>query len=163
MPKNPESQNWAAFTAEAPELSAAVQNRFAAFTHHTLATLRRDGSPRTSGIEVQFARGELTMGMMPESMKARDLIRDPRFALQANQGGGTDMGGGDVRVAGRAVEVHGPEELQRYAAEAGPPPGPFHLFRTEVTEVVRTSIEDERYLVVEFWSPGTGVRRRRRT
>ncbi|MFE9662295.1 pyridoxamine 5'-phosphate oxidase family protein [Streptomyces sp. NPDC005955] len=155
---------WAAFAAAAPELAAATQARFAAHTHHTLATLRRDGSPRTSGIEVQFRYGELTMGMMPDSVKARDLLRDPRFALQANHGSGAgELAQGDVRVAGRAVEVVDADELARFRAEVGPPPGPFHLFRTEVTEVVLTTVEDEQYLVVEFWTPAAGVRRRRRT
>lgn len=167
MPKNPEplapeSLSWAAVAAAAPDLSAAVEKRFAAFTHHTLATLRRDGSPRTSGIEVQFLGGELAMGMMPGSMKARDLIRDPRFALQANPGGGTDMGGGDVRISGRAVEIHDPEVIAAYVTVIRPPE-PFHLFHTEVTEIVRASVEDETYLVVETWSPGSGVRRQRRT
>ena len=43
--------------------------------------------------------------MMPGSLKALDLRRDPRFALQANPGPGTGMGGGDVRISGRAIEV----------------------------------------------------------
>jgi hypothetical protein len=163
MPETSSPHAWAAFAAAAPALAAAAEARFAPRTHHTLATLRRDGSPRTSGIEVQFRHGELTMGMMPDSVKARDLLRDPRFALQANHGSGTDLVEGDVRVAGRAVEVLDAEELARFRAEVGPPPGPFHLFRTEVTEVVRTTVEDEQYLVVEFWTPDAGLRTRRRT
>ncbi|MFD7550293.1 pyridoxamine 5'-phosphate oxidase family protein [Streptomyces sp. NPDC059578] len=154
---------WAAFAAAAPELAAAAEARFTAHTHHTIATLRRDGSPRTSGVEVQFWHGELTVGMMPDSVKARDLLRDPRFALQANHGSGRELVQGDVRVAGRAVEVVDADELARFRAEVGPPPGPFHLFRTEVTEVVRTTVDDEQYLVVEFWTPAAGVRKRRRT
>lgn len=55
--------------------------------HKTLATLRRDGSPRSSGIEATFAQGELWMGSMWRSTKALDLQRDPRFALHS---GSTD-------------------------------------------------------------------------
>ncbi|MCZ9341635.1 pyridoxamine 5'-phosphate oxidase family protein, partial [Streptomyces sp. TRM76130] len=45
--------NWAFFAAAEPDLAATVERRFGAFTHHVLATLRRDGSPRTSGLEVR--------------------------------------------------------------------------------------------------------------
>lgn len=153
---------WAQFAAAEPALARTVRERFEAFTHHTLATLRTDGAPRTSGIEVRFVHGELCFGMMPDSFKALDLRRDPRFALQANQGPGTGMGGGDVRIGGRAVEVTDPERRSAYVEEVEPPE-PFHLFRTELREVVRTTVEDEKYLVLEIWKPGEPVRTLRRT
>lgn len=80
--------NWSRFATAEPELAATVEARFGAYTHHVLATLRRDGSPRTTGLEVRFLDGELWLGMMPGSVKALDLRRDPRFALQANPGTG---------------------------------------------------------------------------
>ena len=45
--------------------------------------LRADGGPRISGIEVEFADGELTFGSMPHARKGADLRRDPRFALHS--------------------------------------------------------------------------------
>ncbi len=153
--------SWSAFAAAEPELAATAGARFGAFTHHVLATLRRDGSPRTTGIEVRFLRGELWLGMMPGSLKALDLRRDPRFALQANPGPGTGMGGGDVRICGRAVEVEDGRTKGAYVREVEPPQ-PFHLFRTELTEVVRTFVEDDTCLVVEIWKPGEPVRALRR-
>ncbi|MFE9447256.1 pyridoxamine 5'-phosphate oxidase family protein [Streptomyces sp. NPDC006739] len=154
--------NWAAFTAAEPELARTVEERFGAFTHHVLATVRKDGSPRTTGMELRFRDGELWLGMMPDSLKALDLRRDPRFALQANPGEGQSMGGGDVRIGGRAYEVVDPVEKGAYVKEVEPPE-PFHLFRTELTEVVRTSVEDDEYLVVQIWKPGEPVRALRRT
>ncbi|CAL9555946.1 hypothetical protein SUDANB176_04545 [Streptomyces sp. enrichment culture] len=154
--------NWEAFAAAEPDLAKTVENRFGAYTHHILATLRRDGSPRTTGLEVRFLDGELWLGMMPNSLKALDLRRDPRFALQANPGEGTGMGGGDVRISGRAIEVEDAATRAGYAEEVEPPE-PFHLFRTELTEVVRTSVEDDRYLVVQVWKPGEPVRTLKRT
>ncbi|MFK0114809.1 pyridoxamine 5'-phosphate oxidase family protein [Streptomyces sp. NPDC090994] len=149
--------NWAFFAAAEPALATAVERRFGAFTHHVLATLRKDGSPRTSGLEVRFLAGELWLGMMPGSLKALDLRRDPRFALQANPGEGTGMGGGDVRIGGRAFEVEDAGTKAGYVEEVEPPE-PFHLFRTELTEVVRTSVEDDAYLVVQVWQPGQPLR-----
>lgn len=152
---------WADFAAAEPEFAKLAEERFGAFTHHVLATLRKDGSPRTTGLEVRFLRGELWFGMMPDSLKALDLRRDPRFALQANPGPGTEMGGGDLRISGRAVEVDDGAARAAYGKEVEPPE-PFHLFRTELTEVVRTSVEDDTYLVVRIWRPGDPVRTLRR-
>ena len=154
--------NWAAFRSAAPGPAQIVEERFGAHRHHVLATLRKDGSPRTSGLEVRFLNGELWLGMMPDSLKALDLLRDPRFALQANPGEGTGMGGGDVRVAGRAFEVVDTAVKGAYVKEVEPPQ-PFHLFRTELTEVVRTYVEDEKYLVTQVWKPGEPVRTLKRT
>ncbi|MFH8795463.1 pyridoxamine 5'-phosphate oxidase family protein [Streptomyces sp. NPDC017941] len=158
------TSNWAAFSAAEPELARTVEDRFGQFAHHVLATLRKDGSPRTTGLEVRFLNGELWFGMMPGSVKALDLRRDPRFALQANPGAGTGMAGGDVRIAGRAVEVRDGATRASYVDEVRPPdPTAFHLFRTELTEVVRTYIEEERYLAVQLWRPGRPLEKSRRT
>ncbi|MBC2901332.1 pyridoxamine 5'-phosphate oxidase family protein [Streptomyces cupreus] len=156
------TNSWATFTTAEPDLAELIEERFGAFTHHILATLRKDGSPRTTGLEVRFLNGELWLGMMPDSLKALDLRRDPRFALQANPGDGTGMGGGDVRISGRAVEVQDPAEKARYGEEVEPPE-PFHLFRAELTEVVRTYVEDDKYLVLQVWKPGEPLRLIKRT
>ncbi|MEX0171560.1 pyridoxamine 5'-phosphate oxidase family protein [Streptomyces sp. LMG1-1-1.1] len=151
---------WSAFEAAEPEFAATVRERFGQFTHHALATVRKDGSPRLSGIEADFRFGELWFGMMPNSRKALDLRRDPRFALLANPGAGTGMGGGDVRVSGRAVEVTDPETVGRYVAAAGAPQ-PFHLFRVEPAEIVRTWVDGDE-IVLRTWAPGRPSRTIRR-
>jgi hypothetical protein len=152
------SGRWAEFETDAPDLAAAVAARFTATKHHVLATLRRDGSPRVSGTEVQFHGGDLTCGSMPDARKAKDLQRDGRYALHANPGDGS-MEGGDAKVAGRAEEVTDPTELAAFVDDVTPPE-PFHLFRLAIDEVVLTSLHpDGDRLVVETWRPGEGVRR----
>ena len=69
--------------AEAPGLTVLVRGFFDARVHKTLATLWRDGSPRISATEIDFADGELWLGSMWRSLKALDLRRDPRFALHS--------------------------------------------------------------------------------
>ncbi|MFJ8161411.1 pyridoxamine 5'-phosphate oxidase family protein [Streptomyces sp. NPDC096136] len=152
--------NWAAFEKAEPEFAAAVRTRFEQFPHHVLATLRKDGSPRATGLNVEFRGGELWLGMMAGSMKARDLQRDPRFALHTNPGPGDTMPDGDVRVSGRAVEIVDPPELHRYAEEKDTP-HPFHLFHADLTEVVHTAVDGEE-LVVRSWTPARGLRVLRR-
>ncbi len=150
---------WQQFADEAPELAAAVQARLEAERHHVLATLRRDGSPRVSGTEVQLRGPDLTIGSMHLARKARDLQRDGRFALHANPGEGTEMHGGDAKLAGTAVEIVDPDELKHFVDDEQPP-GPFHAFRLDLEEAVLTSVHpDGDRLVIETWRPGLGVQR----
>jgi hypothetical protein len=152
---------WTDFETAKPDLAKTVRERFGAYKHHVLATLRADGSPRVSGIEADFRFDDMWLGGMPGARKSRDLMRDPRFALYANPGPGTDMDGGDVRVAGRAVLITDADATARYAGEAHPPE-PFDLFRIELGEVVRVHMDGDD-MVIQSWRPGhAGVRTRRR-
>ena len=153
--------SWSDVEAEVSEIAALARGFLDAHIHKTLATLRHDGSPRISGIEVSFADGELWLGMMWRSLKALDLQRDPRFALHS---GSADPPGwtGDTKLAGRIEEVTDPE---RKAAIIGAdaPPGPSHLFRADITEVVVVRLGDPAdHLVIESWHPGRGVTRQER-
>ncbi len=148
---------WQQFVDQAPELAPAVRGRFEATKHHVLATLRLDGSPRVSGTEVEFFGGELTLGSMWGSLKARDLQRDGRLALHANPGDGS-MADGDAKVSGHAVEVVDQAELEAYVEAIRPPP-PFHLFRIDLTEVVLTCVSpDQDCLLIHSWHPGQAPR-----
>jgi Pyridoxamine 5'-phosphate oxidase len=156
---------WSEVEAAAPELAARVRAILDAHKHKVLATLRRDGSPRLSGIEATIVDGELWLGMMPGSRKALDLRRDPRLALHsASVDPPTDDPSawpGDAKVAGRAVEVDDPALLERLGAGEGG--GGAHLFRVDLTEVVLTRVgEPADHLVIEVWGEGTGLRRLQR-
>ena len=99
---------WNDFASAEPDFSRRVLELFTTQKHMTLATLRRDGSPRISGTEAQFVDDELVLGMMPGSLKARDLLRDPRMALHSPSidppEGDPSAWGGDAKIAGVAVE-----------------------------------------------------------
>lgn len=156
-----EFTNWAGFVTAEPAFAETVESRFRQFRHQALATLKADGSPRVTGIEVSFRFEEMWLGMMPRSRKAHDLQRDPRFSVLTNPGSEDTMtGDGDIRISGRVVEVEDPAMHERFAGETEPP-GPFHLFKAELSEVVRTSVEGEK-LVIRVWRPGAGLRTIRR-
>src|SRR3954468_10537940 len=141
--------SWAEVEAQAPELAALARSLFNGFTHKTLATLRRDGSPRISGTEVEFEDREAGIGSMWRTVKALDLQRDPRFAIHS---GSPDPPGwrGDAKIAGTAEEVSEPG--------AGPPRS-----RLPVSElVVVRHGEPADHLVIEAWHEGRGVSSRRR-
>ena len=146
--------SWAEFATAEPDLASRVAQRFAIRKHKTLATLRKDGSPRISGIEVEFDNGELFLGMMPNSMKLRDLERDPRLALHSptdDPPEGNPRGWpGEAKLAGYAREVGLPD-----SAGAG-----GRRLRIDITEAVFTHLNDAGdALVVESWRPGKGSTR----
>ncbi|OZV82970.1 pyridoxamine 5'-phosphate oxidase [Micromonospora echinospora] len=145
---------WSDLIDEEPDFAERVRARFAVRKHGTMATLRRDGSPRISGTEFQFEDGDLRVGSMPGALKALDLRRDPRVALHCptedtpeDDPGSWD---GDAKIAGIAHELPPPEDGS-------------HRFRIELTEVVLTRVgEPADHLVIESWHPGQGLRRRTR-
>lgn len=143
---------WEDVVAADAELAAHVRQCFDIRKHATLATLRRDGSPRISGTEVDFNEdGEIYLGSMSGALKARDLQRDPRLALHCPTEdapeGDADAWLGDAKIAGLGVEV---------------PADDHHKFRIDVTEVVVTRVSGDR-LVIKSWHPDRGVETRERT
>lgn len=137
---------WADFAAAEPELAREVKARFAIRKHNTLATLRKDGSPRISGIEVQFADGELYLGMMPDSRKLSDLRRDPRLAVHSPT---------EDPPQKRAAEWRGEAKIAGRAVEAG-----ANRVSVDIAEVVLTHLNQAgNRLVVESWHPGRGRQR----
>jgi hypothetical protein len=54
-----------------PEFAARVRRLSTRGWHKTIATLRADGSPRISGIECEFADGELRFGSMRGCARGR--------------------------------------------------------------------------------------------
>lgn len=144
---------WAEVVEAEPEFAARVRTLFDAGRHKTIATLRADGSPRISGIECEFAEGDLRFGSMPAARKGADLRRDPRFALH---------GPTFHPVDGREDEWTGEAKISGFASLAGAledgPPG--DLFVADITEVVYTGLTpDATKLVVESWIPGRGLSR----
>lgn len=155
---------WQDIEDTAPDFAAALRARLDAHTHKTLATLRRDGSPRISATEVFFADGELWFGSMPQARKALDLRRDARFALHS---GSDDPPGwdGDAKLSGRARELTDPAARARLFSHRGkqPPSPASHLFAADIREAVVISLNAQRTrLVIDLWRPGRGVTRTER-
>lgn len=143
---------WQEFVEEVPEFAARVHARLEAHKHKTLATLRRDGSPRISGIESEIEGGELHFGSMWRAVKALDLLRDPRFALHS---GSHDPPAweGDAKVAGTVRA-----EVRESSGN-----GRYHLFTADIQEAVLVGLNETRdKLVIESWHQGRGLTRTER-
>jgi hypothetical protein len=155
----PETRSWAELEAEAPQLAAFVRDRLDAHKHKLMATIRADGWPRISGIEITIDRGELWIGGMPGARKSDDLRRDPRVAIHS----GSDEPPafrGDARLTGLAIPIEDERVKATFmAAAGGGPPGPFDLFRLAILEVSTVRVGDPAdHLVIQVWRPGQPIR-----
>lgn len=144
---------WKEFESREPIFAARVQDLFTSHKHHTMATLRRDGSPRISGTEVDFADGELHFGMMGKALRAGDLRRDGRVALHTHtvdpppEGEDPSSWCGDAKVSGTAHEITPADAV-----------GSSHEFRIDIGEVVHTRVGvPADHLVIEVWRPEQGL------
>jgi hypothetical protein len=153
--------SWRELEQSAPELAARARELLDAGKHKTIATLRKDGSPRISGTEADIVNGDLWFGSMLNALKARDLLRDGRFALHSASLSPPDWEG-DAKVAGIAVEVDDDDAKRALRAAGGNEGdlGEWHLFRADIHELVVVGLNPERTkMVIESWHPGRGVTR----
>ena len=135
--------SWREFEAAEPEFASRVRAFITARKHVTMATLRRDGSPRISGTEIQIVDGVLRIGSMTAAVKALDLRRDPRVAIHgptsdppAKKPAGWK---GEAKIAGIATEIES--------------------VVIDIHEAVITRLNEAgNRLVVESWNPARGHR-----
>ncbi len=152
--------SWSEVERQARELAARAHDLFELRVHKLIATLRADGSPRISGCEAHFAEGDVWLGMMPGSLKALDLRRDPRVALHSGSADPPDWSG-DAKAFGLAIEESPKDALHvRELIGAG---GGAHLFRLDIRElaVVRLG-EPADHLIIETWHHERGLSAPRR-
>ena len=155
--------SWKELESAEPDFAELVRTLLDAHRHKTVATLRKDGSPRISGIETMFIFDDLWFGSMLGAVKARDLQRDPRFALHSASVAEPEWLG-DAKLSGLAEEITDPEVLKATAEAIGSaPPGPMHLFRADITEASTVRLGDPAdHLVIEAWREGRGLKSFRR-
>ena len=152
--------SWKEIQSDSPAFARKVEERFTAGTNKTIATLRKDGSPRISGTELEFHEGQITLGMMGKSMKLLDVRRDPRVALHSPTieppKGQPSEHPGDAKIAGLLIE--------HIAADLGPEYPSAGAFEIDIREVVLTYVDEtETHLVIESWDAAHGWRKRTRS
>ena len=142
--------SWSQLETEAPELAALARERLAR-GFGLLGTVRADGSPRVSPIETLLLDGELVLGIMRRSGKARDLRHDPRVALQSPVSD-PNSGEPELKLYGRA---------EPSGAEAGwwrERPGTADVYRVELAEALHIEWDvASATMRVCRWRPGRGV------
>ena len=152
---------WDGFVAACPRIGEMAEERFRKDELAMLGTIRPDGSARISPCEVDFAAGRLLLGMMWQSRKARDLLRDPRIVVHSVPP--SRMGeGGDVKLYGRVIDERDPDVRQAFHDEImrriewAPDEPNFHLFSLDVEQAGFIRFGDERLALA--WDPASGCR-----
>ena len=158
---------FSALRTTAPDIADPIAGRFERAGLGMLGTIRRDGSPRVSPIEVGFHDGALYVGMMPGSTKHLDVERDARIALVTALADKDDLGGEgklfgvasrvtDAALAERVLGAHAEAGGFDAEAVAGSP-----LYEVLVTGAAWQFVEGDAF-VSRSWNASDGVRSRRR-
>lgn len=129
---------WANFEVAAPTLAAQGRELIEHFRFVLVGTIRRDGTPRISPVEARLVRGQLMLVMIPGTLKARDLLRDPRILVNSPITHPGDPNR-EFKLRGRVVEIQDPElrEATAGAMEATSgwrPPDGWHFFALDIQE-----------------------------
>ena len=139
--------SWGVLADRDPELAALGLDRFERTGLALVGTLRKNGWPRISPVEPVIAGGQLYLGMMWQSVKALDLLRDPRCTVHSTVSDrhGTE---GEFKVYGRAVDVTDPAERDRFAEVVfekigwRPEEPNYHLFSVDIQSAAWAIIRD---------------------
>ena len=90
---------WAELEQAAPTIAGNGRELLEKFQFVLVGTLTKEGSPRVTPVEAYVVDGHLLANMMPRSLKALDLLRDPRVYVHAPV---TAKGGDpELKLAGR--------------------------------------------------------------
>jgi hypothetical protein len=154
--------NWREFETACPEIARIAQERLSDDELVLVGTLRRDGSPRISPVEPDFVDGELLLGMMWRSRKARDVLRDPRVVVHSVPSDRMNPSG-DVKIYGNGVDVQDKALRRRYeetifARVEWRPTEPYHCFAVDVESAAFVRFE-ERTWECWRWDPEGGLRK----
>ncbi len=150
-----EALNWNEFAQAAPDLAQAGEERFERWGLILLGSVRKDGTPRISPVEPLIVDGELLLGMMWQSTKARDLLREPRCLVHSII---TDRKGneGEFKLRGRARDIGAPDVREAYAKALfekigwRPEEPEWHLFAIDIEHVALIVFENEQK-TVQTW------------
>jgi hypothetical protein len=153
--------------ASAPDVATPIRDRLTTTGLALLGTIRADGSPRVSPIEVTLHDGHLYVGMMPGSRKSLDVLRDPRISLLTPVADKDDLAG-EGKLFGELRTV---EDLDQIAAvfHAAVDDSDYEVsdlegspvFEVLVSGAAWQRVEDQTF-VTGSWDPVHGVRLRHR-
>jgi Pyridoxamine 5'-phosphate oxidase len=155
------------FRSVAPEIADRVLERFETTGLAMLGTIRRDGSPRVSPIEVGLHDGRLYVGMMPGSTKHLDVLRDPRVALVTSVADRNEVGGEGklfARLAAVTDRAHADRILRAHAEAIDMDPDELigsPMFEVLVEGAAWQAVDDDTWCTTS-WREGEPVRHRRR-
>jgi Pyridoxamine 5'-phosphate oxidase len=151
--------DWSEFEAVAPELAAHGRAAIERFNFVFVGTLRRDGAPRINPVEAYFVGGSLAMNMMWRSLKALDLLRDPRILVHSPVTS-RDGDEGEFKIRGRGLPIDD-ERLREAVADRFEreidwrPPEKSHYFTVDVESAAFVRyLDGDQHMTI--WTPEHG-------
>ena len=155
--------NWREFKEAAPELASLAEKLFEQSGVVLIGTIRKDGSPRISPAEFIITDSRLYLGMMWRSLKALDLLRDPRCTVHSSISDRMAPDG-EFKLHGRAMDVQDAEERRRYCQALyekigwNPEDMQFHLFSIDVQSAGFFTNEGNEARTMKRWRAGEQTR-----
>lgn len=150
--------NWTQFSQAAPELARLFRERLDKSGLALIGTIRKDGTPRISPLEAGVFEDHLLLGMMWQSKKALDLLRDPRCLVHSvvSNKDGTE---GEVKLRGRAVDVTDKGLRERSAQHSFDTTGwrpeePYHLFWLDIEQAAYIKFSESGDQTIKTWRAG---------
>lgn len=149
----------------APTIAAFLGRRIAGTGLTLIATIRSDGWPRVSPMELSIHDGRLYVGSMPNAVKAKDLRRDPRCCVLTPLADKDDLAG-EAKAFCRAREVVEVDEWERVRArfkdltgfDIGESGG-SHIFELDIEAAAWQRVEGDDWRTTS-WRQGSAVRER---
>ncbi len=150
--------NWREFEERVPQIAGPGAERFQRAHLALLGTLRSNGWPRISPVEPLFISQDLVLGMIWQSMKALDLLRDPRCVLHSVVTH-PDANEGEFKLQARAEPATKPDYFQHIRARwrIGPS-APVRVFTLDILSASITTYDlGQGRMLVKRWRPDTGT------
>jgi hypothetical protein len=160
---------WADFAQAAPEVAAPGAKLIEDFGFVFLGTVRKDGGPRVNPAEAHLVEGDLAHVLLPRSLKALDLLRDPRAFLHTPVLDRVYARRGEFKVRGRAVVIADRALRERVAdtveqRSGWRPPDDWRFFTIDVESGAFLRYdEDAEVHRVLLWTPERGLESSTRT
>lgn len=125
-----------------------------------IGSIRKDGTPRISPVEADIVDGELMAGMMWQSKKALDLLRDPRCVVHTTVHDRMDAMG-EFKLRCRASDVQDSHKRERYCEVLYErikwrPEGNFHLFAFDIESAAHLHYGNDKKSAT-IWTPEAGL------
>ncbi len=150
--------SWNQFKKAAPALARKAEQLFDKTGVILLGTVRKDGSPRISPVEPLIVGGELYLGMMWRSLKAADLLRDPRCTVHSAIRDRMAKDG-EFKLHGRVRYIRSPAVRRRYGQALykkigwNPEGMKYHLFAVDVKSA-GLFVNKSSYRLMKRWRAG---------
>ncbi len=136
--KDEEALAWSELSSQRPEIAEFGQARIDGKVAY-LATVRKNGKPRTHPVTPLIGHGRCFIFVEPTSAKARDLRENGYFSLHCAMNDSSGRSG-EFRLTGTARLIDD-EDLRSNVVAVAPfrPSSAYLLFELQLLEVISTS------------------------